>query len=98
MGHFVSYTTYVGAYFLRRICHMFFNTISAVRTVGFEPTLSGSQNRRIPRLSDALTVTQPGEQGTFSRLLRNTAVWRLLCRKQPIKSAVKAINRGPACP
>lgn len=56
MGHFVSYTTYVGAYFLRRICHMFFNTISAVRTVGFEPTLSGSQNRRIPRLSDALTV------------------------------------------
>ena len=52
----MSYANYFGAYFLRRPCHMFFNTISAVRTVGFEPTFSGSQNRRIPRLSDALTV------------------------------------------
>ena len=35
---------------------MFFNTISAVRTVGFEPTFSGSQNRRITKLSHILTV------------------------------------------
>ena len=52
----LSYANYFGAYFLRRICRMFFNTISAVRTVGFEPTFSGSQNRRISRLSDVLTV------------------------------------------
>ena len=53
---YLSDVTCFGAYFLRRFRHMFFNTISAVRTVGFEPTFSGSQNRRISRLSDALTV------------------------------------------
>jgi hypothetical protein len=34
------------------------NTLSAVRTVGFEPTFSGTQGRRISRLSDVLTVRQ----------------------------------------
>ncbi len=55
-GTYLFYATYFGAYFLRRICHMFVNTISAVRTVGFEPTFSGAQDRRISRLSHILTV------------------------------------------
>lgn len=53
-----SLVTKLGAYCLRRVTHSFGNNISAVRTVGFEPTLSGSQGRRISRLSDVLTVRQ----------------------------------------
>ena len=52
----MSYGTYSGAYVLRRLSTRTLHTLSVVRTVGFEPTLSGSQGRRISRLSDVLTV------------------------------------------
>ena len=55
-GTYESHGTYFRAYFLRRLRHMYFYNTSAVRTVGFEPTLSGTQGRRISRLSDVLTV------------------------------------------
>ena len=44
-----------------------------------------------------LTV-QAGLQGIFSRSLRKLEALRLLWRKCPMSSPVKASNRGPHCP